>query len=107
MTPFDEARLAEMDLASTRAVFTGPCSGFTRDAQNKIIRAPQTNTAILAKLAQICGPSYPLALRMTPTTAIRIYGTGIRKSPTATASGKLIATDAIAAAVATMLAIVP
>jgi hypothetical protein len=77
------------------------------DAQNKIIRAPQTNTATLAKLAQICGPSYPLALRMTPTTAIRMYGTGIRKSTTATASGKLIATDAIAAAVAMMLAIVP
>jgi hypothetical protein len=77
------------------------------DAQIKIIRAPQTKTATLAKLAQIGGPSYRLALRITPTTAMRMYGTGIRKSPTATASGKLIATDAIAATVAKMLAIVP
>jgi len=36
-----------------------------------------------------------------------MYGTGIRKRPTATASGKLIATAAIAAPVAKMLAVVP
>ena len=77
------------------------------DTQTKIIRAPHTNTATLAKPTQIGGPSCPSALRITPTTAMRMYGTGIRKSPTATASGKLIATAAIAVTIAKTLAAVP
>jgi len=62
----------------------GLSSDINGDTQIKIIRAPHTNTVTLAKLAQIGRPSYRLALRTTPTTAMKMYGTGMRKSPTAT-----------------------
>jgi hypothetical protein len=75
--------------------------------QRKTIAAPHKITAILAMVALAGAPRYLSALRTTPTTAIKMYGRGIRKRQMAKVSGRPVATVTMAAAVATIFAIVP